>query len=37
MCFIIGPVVAALFMTLIEIYSTEFREYLDEPDASATA
>jgi predicted PurR-regulated permease PerM len=37
MGFIIGPVVAALFMTLIEIYSTEFREYLDEPDASATA
>ncbi len=29
MGFIIGPVVAALFVTLIDIYGTEFREYLD--------
>jgi predicted PurR-regulated permease PerM len=27
--FIIGPVIAALFITLLDIYSTEFREFLD--------
>jgi predicted PurR-regulated permease PerM len=27
--FIIGPVIAALFMTFIDIYSTEFRDYLE--------
>jgi len=29
MGFIIGPVIAALFVTIIDIYSTEFKEYLD--------
>lgn len=29
MGFIIGPVIASLFVTLIDIYGTEFREYLD--------
>jgi predicted PurR-regulated permease PerM len=30
MGFIIGPVIAALFITILDIYSTEFREFLDE-------
>jgi predicted PurR-regulated permease PerM len=29
MGFIIGPVIAALFITLLDIYSTEFREFLE--------
>ncbi|HEX7510726.1 MAG TPA: AI-2E family transporter [Chitinivibrionales bacterium] len=29
MGFIIGPVIAALFMTFIDIYSTEFKDYLE--------
>jgi predicted PurR-regulated permease PerM len=29
MGFIIGPVIAALFITLLDIYSAEFREYLE--------
>ena len=29
MGFIIGPVIASLFVTIIDIYSTEFKEYLD--------
>jgi predicted PurR-regulated permease PerM len=29
MGFIIGPMIAALFLSLLDIYSAEFREYLD--------
>jgi predicted PurR-regulated permease PerM len=29
MGFIIGPVIAALFVTFIDIYSMEFRDYLE--------
>jgi predicted PurR-regulated permease PerM len=33
MGFIIGPMIGALFLTLLDIYSSEFRAYLDRPPA----
>jgi predicted PurR-regulated permease PerM len=37
MGFIIGPVIAALFVTIVEIYGREFREFLDDaPGSSST-
>jgi predicted PurR-regulated permease PerM len=35
MGFIVGPVVASLFVTIVEIYGMEFKEYLDEGEAAA--
>jgi predicted PurR-regulated permease PerM len=37
MGFIIGPMIAALFLSLLDIYSAEFREYLDGTMAAGTA
>ena len=34
--FIVGPVIAALFLSILEIYSVEFKSHLDEPRDSNT-